>query len=170
MRRPPWSACLVLTAALAGCGDDAPAVPRPVDEAHLLQAQAAAQAAYDQAPNGIVRDQVLSRWRERDVCAAIHKADFSGWVGTVSEIQPGGAFTLDLGQSVSLDAQADAGTGLFQAITRLQEGAEVRFSGAFVSDDAACPGQIVALPLGDIALTAPHFAVVVTTITPIPPR
>lgn len=150
---------------VSGCGLFAGArLDPPTDEAAFLSLKAGLEEAYDEAPDDVVKAKLAAQWRDRDLCSILRAPDFMNWVGRVDGDPQGGTVVIDLGNKVRLTAEAATSSSVAKALPGLEDGDDVRISGAFVSDDPQCAAQIVAAPWDEKAIREPNLKARLTDI------
>lgn len=173
-------AILLTIGMLSGCdvaSDPPPApppLPYPAAELSLQQDKDAAVSAMDMAANDLGASQAEADW-DKTLCAKGRPTKFQNWVGKIEEIGApgilrGASVTIDAGDDVHLEtpirARIDQGTPLYAALTPMNVGQAVQFSGEFLPEDFSdCP--IANVGFGDDRVRKPHLSIRLTSIAPL---
>ncbi len=158
--RGPFAVLLASAVAspLSACGifrDDPP--PPPPDEAAFVAVEAAFKSAFDDARDDVLKAKLEREWRNKDSCSLIAAPDFANWTGTVESVDR--RLIVKIGDGITLKDVSNDPPSPSKAASGLEEGAPVRISGKFVSDDAACPAQYVGAPWDEKAIESPAYKV-----------
>lgn len=131
--------------------------PPPQDEAAFVAVEHAFKSAYEDASDDVLKAKLEQQWRNKDSCSLIAAPSFENWTGTVQNVDQ--HLIVRIGDDITLTDMAGAEPVVSNVTSGLNEGDPVRFSGTFVSDDAACPAQYVGAPWDEKAIERPAYKV-----------